>query len=419
MKTRTRRLPSVVTRHAPWLATVVAGTAGILLTTFTLGQTADLVHKAAKAPSIQCDECHTCKEPTREAPCQRTCPRNSVQKTAEEFSARRGPSLVILDELEDLYLPVPFDHRGHADMAQMTGGCSVCHHYTPEGLGHPACKACHEAASIHEDMRKPGLKGAYHRQCMSCHREWSGETSCGACHQPKAGAVKKGSAAVLPTKDDLIGRMHPPIPEPEVEVYQTKWEGSTIAPPLTGGGAGRSRVFFRHKAHIRDYDLRCSDCHREDNCKRCHEEGKEHTQRVRTLEEHHKPCFDCHRTSPCDSCHIEEGKPSPSPFDHARTGWPLKRYHSKKSCRACHQTVPYSRPDRNCISCHSNWTPTNFDHALTGQRLDDNHVRLECESCHVDRAFERPPKCDQCHEPEEGVSFPAKRPGLAVPSTEK
>jgi hypothetical protein len=44
---------------------------------------------------------------------------------------------------------------------------------------------------------------------------------------------------------------------------------------------------------------------------------------------------------------------------------------------------------------------------------------LECDGCHVDRAFERPPRCDQCHEPEEGVSFPAKRPGQAFPSTEK
>jgi len=405
MNTHTHRLPSVVACLARWLATVVAGMAWILLTTFALGQTSDRIHKATKAQSFQCDDCHTCKEPTPAAPCLRTCPRNSVQKSAEEFSARRGPALVILDELEDLYLPVPFDHRGHADMAQMTGGCSVCHHYTPEGLDHPACKACHEVASLQVDIRKPGLKGAYHRQCMSCHREWSGETSCDACHQPKAGAAKKGGASVVPTKDDLMGRMHPPIPEPEVEVYQTKWEGDS----------SRS-VFFRHKAHIRDYDLRCSDCHREDNCKRCHEGGKEHTQHVRTLEEHHKPCFDCHRTTPCDGCHIEEGKSSPSPFDHARTGWPLKRYHSEKSCRACHQTVPYSRPDTNCNSCHRAWTPTNFDHAVTGQQLDDQHARLECDGCHVDRAFERPPRCDQCHESEEGISFPAKRPGRAIPS---
>jgi len=405
MTTHRHRRSSVAARQARWLAATVAGTAGIFLTASALGQTADRKHKA---PTIQCDECHTCKEPTREASCLRTCPRNSAMKTAEEFSARRGPSLVILDELEDLYLPVPFDHRGHADMAQMTRGCSVCHHYTPEGLEHPACKTCHEIAPLQVDIRKPGLKGAYHRQCMSCHREWSGETSCGVCHQPKAGAAKKGSAVAPPTKDDLMGRMHPPIPEPEVEVYQTKWEGDTS-----------SRVQFRHKAHIHSYDLRCSDCHHEDNCTRCHEEGKEHTQHVRTLDEHHKPCFDCHRTTPCDGCHYAEGKPSPSPFEHACTGWPLKRYHAEKNCRACHLTVPYSRMDKDCNSCHSNWTPANFDHAITGQQLDDNHVRLECDGCHVDRAFERPPRCDQCHEPEEGISFPVKRPGRSVLSTGK
>jgi len=413
VKTRAHRLPSVVARRARWLANAVAGTAGMLLATFALGQTADRAHKA---PSIQCDECHTCKEPTPEAPCLRTCPRNAVQRSAEEFSARHGPSLVILNELEDLYLPVPFDHRGHAEMAQMTRGCSVCHHYTPEGLEHPACKTCHEVAPLQVDIRKPGLKGAYHRQCMSCHREWSGETSCGACHQPKAGGAKKGSTSVVPTKDDLMGRMHPPIPEPEVEVYQTKWEGSTIAPPLTGGGAGRSRVLFRHKAHIHNYDLRCSDCHHEDNCTRCHEEGKEHAQHVRTLEEHHKPCFDCHKTSPCDSCHLEEGKPTPSAFDHARTGWPLNRYHSEKKCRACHQTVPYGRLDTNCNSCHSIWTRAGFKHAVTGQQLDAAHAALDCDACHQDRRFDRPPTCNTCHEESEGITFPARRPGEVTTS---
>jgi len=400
MKIRMHRVPSRVARYGRTPGTVGARLVGILLTSSVFGQTPESTHNAIKTPATPCDDCHTCKDPTSQAPCPRNCPRDSVQRRAKEFSARRGPSLVILDDLEDLYLPVPFDHKGHAGMAQMTDGCSVCHHYTPEGLEHPECKTCHEVAPLQVDIRKPGLKGAYHRQCMSCHREWSGETTCGACHQPKTGTKKGGNVQSTPTKDDLIGRMHPPIPEPDLEIYRTPWEGD-----------GSTCVFFRHKAHIHDYALRCADCHHEDNCTRCHEEGKEHSQRARTLDEHHKPCMDCHANSPCDACHIEEGKPAPPPFDHARTGWPLSRYHSKTSCRACHRNTPYGRQDANCNSCHSNWTPANFDHVVTGQRLDKNHAALDCDACHKDRRFDRPPTCDTCHEEGEGVTFPAKKPG--------
>ena len=240
----------------------------------------------------------------------------------------RGPRLVILDELEDVYLPVPFDHKGHAGMARMTGSCAVCHHYTPDGLKHPACKTCHERNSRKNDIHKPGLKGAYHRQCMGCHREWSGETRCGACHHPKAGAAAKGGSPVLPSSDDLLGRMHRPIPEPEVEIHTTKGEGYEP-----------NKAIFRHKEHVRSYRLRCAECHREDNCNRCHGEGKSHVQRTRTVQDHHKPCLECHRNYSCARCHFGEGQPPPRPFDHAQTGWPwdgtMRRKVAECATRPC------------------------------------------------------------------------------------
>ena len=42
-----------------------------------------------------------------------------------------GPKVVILNELENEYEPVPFDHLAHARMAQMWSGCETCHHYSP------------------------------------------------------------------------------------------------------------------------------------------------------------------------------------------------------------------------------------------------------------------------------------------------
>ena len=57
----------------------------------------------------------------------------------------------------------------------MGGGCENCHHYNTSG---PIlkCSSCHESSRKREDVSIPDLKGAYHRQCMDCHREWSHDT---------------------------------------------------------------------------------------------------------------------------------------------------------------------------------------------------------------------------------------------------
>lgn len=350
-----------------------------------------------------CAACHTCQTPTPQERCLSACTRATPEAMARAFAGKHGPNVVILNELEDRYLPVPFDHKGHADMAEMTTGCTTCHHYTAEGTAHPACKSCHEVSSVREDMRKPGLKGAYHRQCMNCHREWSHETACGVCHPPKAGRGPSNGMNKAPSRDDIVGRMHPPIPEPETEIYQTKYKYQ----------AG-THVLFRHREHIHRFGFRCAECHREDNCLRCHEKGKNHVQQTKTLEQHHNPCANCHQMddpAKCDGCHRAAGEPPPTPFDHATTGWPLGRYHQGKRCRGCHRTVPFSKLERGCDACHGDWSPQTFDHSITGQHLSDDHADADCEECHADRRFDGPPACDACHDEEEGITFPGKRPG--------
>lgn len=346
----------------------------------------------------RCTDCHTCTKPTADNLCLRPCTRLAEQQLVESLEAKEGPRLVILDELEDLYLPVPFDHAGHAKMARMANGCVTCHHYTPEGAAHPACKTCHSTEPGEGTIRQPGLKGAYHRQCMSCHREWGGETSCSICHHPKT-TPGPAEPSALPTPGDLIGRMHQPIPEPDSVVYKTEDVG---------------QVLFRHKEHIHRYGLTCAECHHEDNCNRCHEERTGQERPERSFEEHHQPCFACHQDDSCARCHFEADEEPPPPFEHVSTGWPLGRYHAARSCRDCHKKVPFTRLETSCTSCHTDWSVGNFDHAVTGLRLDASHAAFDCEFCHVNEAFHKPPTCTECHDEEDGIVYPAARPGDVV-----
>jgi hypothetical protein len=327
-----------------------------------------------------------------------------------------GPDVIILDELEKAYLPVPFDHKGHAAMAEMSHGCVTCHHYTPEGRQHPACKTCHEVAGAGTDIVKPGLKGAYHRQCLNCHKDWIDETDCVKCHMPKAGSPGDLDLGPTPTRDDLLGQMHPPIPEPDTEIYRARSKQAT-----------ETHVIFRHREHVHRFGLTCVECHHEETCSHCHLGGTHHM-RSRTVAEHHRPCVACHKDDmqdhdggeiqgQCERCHWREGQPRPAPFDHATTGWPLNRFHADKSCRVCHEGVPFTGMDNDCRSCHSSWSSDTFDHRVTGQVLDDTHADVDCDSCHTDNKFDRQPTCDDCHDAEDdGVAYPLRRPGpLAVP----
>ena len=96
------------------------------------------------------------------------------------------PETITLDILSKRYGPVEFSHSYHAEIA---GDCASCHHHSPEGTT-PACGECHEPIIVyHYDPTKKGgpdlgLKGAYHRQCLGCHKEMeSGPIGCTDCHE--------------------------------------------------------------------------------------------------------------------------------------------------------------------------------------------------------------------------------------------
>ena len=132
--------------------------------------------------------------------------------------AMEGPEEVELDTLVNMYEGVTFDHLMHVDVAS----CEACHHHT---LGKPpenekcvqchqgsdsadevACYACHQAdpiasvtqsesgeaeSSFHLDT--PGLKRAYHLNCMGCHREMGAPAGCEDCHPKKDNWLEKSA----------------------------------------------------------------------------------------------------------------------------------------------------------------------------------------------------------------------------------
>ena len=214
------------------------------------------------------------------------------------------PDVVILKQLATEYQPVPFDHQNHAKMAEMWTGCTTCHHRHSAPSTAPTtqpCRTCHSASAADPDLHRPSLKGAYHRQCLNCHREWANETSCEVCHLRAETAVAR--ATTVPSVDDIVGRMHPPIPEPQVMIYRARFT------PAVG-----ANVIFRHKEHTTSYDVKCVSCHRRDTCADCHD-GKASTlphkpiHPGRTWRESHAPCVSCHEKDRCNHCHFDQTPP--------------------------------------------------------------------------------------------------------------
>ena len=124
----------------------------------------------------------------------------------------QGPEQVKLDSLVNLFDGVSFDHAAHVEIA---GDCATCHHHTTgDGASGERCIRCHAQSPKSADVAcqschvadpftaaqleakandryqyhvdKPGLKAAYHWNCLGCHEESGGPTGCEDCHTRNA-----------------------------------------------------------------------------------------------------------------------------------------------------------------------------------------------------------------------------------------
>lgn len=146
------------------------------------------------------------------------------------FDAKDAPEVVTIAGLVDLYGPVEFHHKQHTEAAS----CSDCHHHTlgttPTRWNCIKCHAnSHEADSIscgdchprdrfstrylitldNPDLfhkETPGLKGAYHLNCVGCHQDVGGPTGCEDCHtMNEAGKKRFNAGTYAPVSADAAG----------------------------------------------------------------------------------------------------------------------------------------------------------------------------------------------------------------------
>lgn len=343
---------------------------------------------------LTCTTCHSCEIPTKDNPCLKSCPRDHM--ITMEHLPEEGPDMITMDamkEISDLYAPVIFSHQLHAEMSAMSGGCAMCHHYNPPGRVVP-CSDCHESTRKRADISKPDLKGAYHRQCIDCHRTWSASVKCADCHV--LNKELKGEDLQVKTARETRERVHPEIKEPTRLVYETDFDEGKI-------------VTFYHNEHVEIYGFECADCHQNESCAKCHMARTTTASEEASFEEAHDFCSGCHVVDDdCGYCHKDNILP---PFDHARrTGFDLGKYHQRFSCTQCHgANKKFTGLSSNCNSCHGGWSSETFNHKITGLTLSENHIDFDCEVCHIDRNFVKKPACDGCHE--EDVTYPDYIPG--------
>jgi len=136
-------------------------------------------HSKSKGPT-NCVDCHGKKEKAE-------AEKGEEEKHVEE-KKQIGPDVCTLSNLSKVYQPVKFLHEKH--IALIAAKCNKCHHTIKEGEKPIACKECHKAPFKPGKLNVPGLKGAYHRQCIMCHKQMSGPTGCTQCHRKK-GDMKK------------------------------------------------------------------------------------------------------------------------------------------------------------------------------------------------------------------------------------
>ena len=215
----------------------------------------------------------------------------------------------IIKEYSDLYEPVRFMHAKHANVLK---DCTVCHHRHPREEGDKdgepvtmgklremkkipkGCASCHSYPFDPKQLHRKGLKGAYHRFCMDCHKESEqaphvrgpviysamargpkvhpletrAPTDCLACHSKKVPDHKRlvkleGKVDALTVTKNCLS-CHQLEGRAVLESAHWLWQGPS---PYTVGHEKNINLGKRHKS-INNFGInlngnwpRCTGCH--------------------------------------------------------------------------------------------------------------------------------------------------------------
>ena len=118
---------------------------------------------------------------------------NVIQK---EYGAVKLPHGKIIKTLMNNLSGNQLAANFHTDPGTL---CQGCHHNSPPAKKPPLCVSCHRTgatANGHQPGR-PGIVGAYHQQCNTCHQAMAitkvNPRDCNACHQSQPGSQSSSS----------------------------------------------------------------------------------------------------------------------------------------------------------------------------------------------------------------------------------
>lgn len=232
---------------------------------------------AARPAETACRSCHAADRPTRGhaelSPCTRVEPRG-LHRPVD------GPDRIVMSEGTGHYGRVEFSHRIHAEMAETGRGCRECHHEATEDRPVRRCGECHAAQRAREDLETPDLRGAIHRQCMGCHRQWAADARCDSCHAGSGAASRPALGAEAEAQLAVLYRFHRGMACAQCHPVDASAERPASACASCHDDWPES---FRHEATgvilSKDHeDAACDDCHPGGNfaappaCGDCHDD---------------------------------------------------------------------------------------------------------------------------------------------------
>ena len=169
-----------------------------------------LIEKTRKQETSYCEQCHT--KPLQLSTNVKRKPEvvagmmlKSRTAITDTYRDADIPETVTIKELMAEYEPVSFPHRriirrlvsdieedklARYFHSQKGTICQACHHNSPVSKKPPRCYSCHGKPFDEKELLRPGMKGAYHQQCMECHRQMGLENpdslNCIECHKKKS-----------------------------------------------------------------------------------------------------------------------------------------------------------------------------------------------------------------------------------------